>query len=38
MIGLLATLLESNNQLSVPVRITGDLRQPEVQVDVSRIF
>jgi hypothetical protein len=38
MLGLLATLLETNNQLSVPVRITGDLRQPEVQVDVSRIF
>jgi hypothetical protein len=38
MLGLLATLLETNNQLSVPVRITGDLRQPDVQVDVSRIF
>lgn len=38
MLGLLATLLESNNQLSVPLTISGDLRQPEVRVDVSRIF
>jgi hypothetical protein len=38
MLGFLATLLESNNQLSVPVTISGDLRQPDVRVDVNRIF
>lgn len=37
-VGLLVTIFETNNQLSVPVNITGDLRNPEVQVDVSRIF
>lgn len=37
-VGLLVTILETNNQLSVPINITGDVRNPEVQVDVSRIF
>lgn len=37
-IGLMVTILETNNQLSVPINITGDLRNPDVQVDVSRIF
>jgi hypothetical protein len=37
-VGLLVTIFETNNQLSVPINITGDLRNPEVQVDVSRIF
>ncbi|HEU4389035.1 MAG TPA: hypothetical protein VFV34_14640 [Blastocatellia bacterium] len=38
MLGLLTTLLETNNQLSVPININGDLRRPEVRVDVNRIF
>jgi hypothetical protein len=37
-IGMIATILENNNRVSVPVNITGDARNPQVQVDVSRIF
>lgn len=37
-IGLLVTILETNNRISVPINIVGDVRKPEVQVDVSRIF
>jgi hypothetical protein len=37
-VGMLVTIFETNNQLSVPINITGDLRNPDVQVDVSRIF
>jgi hypothetical protein len=37
-IGFIATILENNNRVSVPVNITGDARNPQVQVDVSRIF
>ena len=37
-VGLLVTIFETNNQLSVPIKIMGDLRNPDVQVDVSRIF
>ena len=37
-IGFVATILENNNRVSVPVNITGDARNPQVQVDVSRIF
>ena len=37
-VGMLVTIFETNNQLSVPVNITGDLRNPDVRVDVSRIF
>jgi uncharacterized protein involved in outer membrane biogenesis len=36
--GLFVTILESNNRVSVPINIIGDLRNPVVQVDVSRIF
>lgn len=36
--GLVATLLERNSQLSVPINVKGDVRQPEVRVDASRIF
>lgn len=36
--GLFVTILETNNRLSVPINIVGDVRNPEVQVDVSRIF
>lgn len=38
MLGLLVTILETNNQLSVPISIVGDVRHPDVQVDASRIF
>lgn len=37
-VGLLVTIFETNNRISVPVNITGDVRNPEVHVDVSRIF
>jgi uncharacterized protein involved in outer membrane biogenesis len=35
---LLVTILETNNRISVPINIIGDVRNPEVQVDVGRIF
>jgi uncharacterized protein involved in outer membrane biogenesis len=38
MLGIIATVLETNNQLSVPINIDGDVRNPRVYVDVSRIF
>ena len=38
LIGMIATILENNNRVSVPVNITGDARNPQIQVDVSRIF
>jgi hypothetical protein len=38
LIGMITTILENNNRVSVPVNITGDARNPQVQVDVSRIF
>jgi len=37
-LGLFVTILETNNRVSVPINISGDVRNPEVQVDVSRIF
>lgn len=37
-IGLFVTILETNNRVSVPVNIVGNVRNPEIQVDVSRIF
>lgn len=37
-VGMLVTIFETNNQLSVPINITGDVRKPDVRVDVSRIF
>lgn len=37
-IGLVVTILETNNRVSVPINVSGDVRNPEVQVDVSRIF
>lgn len=38
LLGLLVTVLESNNRISVPLNIKGDIRKPDIQVDVSRIF
>lgn len=38
LIGAAVSVLESNNRVPVPVNITGDVRNPQVQVDVSRIF
>jgi len=38
MLGILVTIFETNNQLSVPISIVGDVRKPQIQVDVSRIF
>lgn len=38
MVGVLVTILETNNRISVPIRISGDVRKPDIQVDVSRIF
>ena len=37
-LGLFVTILETNNRVSVPINVSGDVRNPEVQVDVSRIF
>src|SRR6266404_9927128 len=37
-LGLVVTIFETNNRVSVPINVSGDVRNPEVQVDVSRIF
>jgi len=37
-VGLFVSILETNNRVSVPINIIGDVRNPVVQVDVSRIF
>jgi hypothetical protein len=37
-LGLVVTILETDSRLSVPINVTGDVRNPEIQVDVSRIF
>jgi hypothetical protein len=36
--GVILTIFESNNRVSVPINISGDVRKPQIQVDVSRIF
>jgi hypothetical protein len=38
LIGAAISVLESNNRVSVPINITGDVRNPQIQVDVSRLF
>jgi len=38
MIGAAITILEQNNRVSLPIQVTGDLHNPQVQVDVFRIF
>ncbi|MFY9607896.1 MAG: hypothetical protein WAU45_04680 [Blastocatellia bacterium] len=38
MVGVLVTILETNDRVSVPISISGDVRKPKIQVDVSRIF
>lgn len=37
-LGLVVTILETNSRVSVPINVSGDVRNPKVQVDVSRIF
>lgn len=37
-LGLVVTILETDSRVSVPINVTGDVRNPEIQVDVSRIF
>ena len=37
-LGLVVTIFETNNRVSVPINVSGDVRNPKVQVDVSRIF
>ena len=37
-LGMLTTIFETNNRISVPVNIIGDVRHPQIQVDVTRIF
>jgi hypothetical protein len=37
-VGMLVTILETDRRISVPINISGDVRKPEIQVDVSRIF
>lgn len=38
MLGVLVTILETNHRVSVPISISGDVRKPQIRVDVSRIF
>lgn len=38
MLGIITTVFEVNNRISVPVNIDGDMRSPNIYVDVSRIF
>ncbi|HKP86815.1 MAG TPA: hypothetical protein VJZ26_11995, partial [Blastocatellia bacterium] len=38
LIGAAISVLESNNRVSVPINITGDVRNPQIQVDVTRLF
>jgi len=38
MMGVLVTIFESNQRVSVPISIRGDVRKPEIQVDVTRMF
>jgi hypothetical protein len=38
MMGIIATVFETDNRLSVPINIEGDVRKPTIRVDVSRIF
>lgn len=38
MLGIIATVLETDDRISVPVNIDGDMRNPRIYVDVSRIF
>jgi len=38
MLGIFATILEVNNRLSIPLIVRGDVRSPQITVDVSRIF
>lgn len=38
MLGIITTVFEVNNRISVPVSIDGDMRNPHIYVDVSRIF
>jgi len=37
-LGMLTTIFETNNRISVPINIIGDVRHPQIQVDVTRIF
>jgi hypothetical protein len=37
-LGMLTTIFETNNRLSVPLNINGDIRNPQVQIDITRIF
>jgi len=37
-LGLLVTILETQNRLSVPISIDGDVRNPQIKVDVSRLL
>ncbi|HKG20477.1 MAG TPA: AsmA family protein [Blastocatellia bacterium] len=36
--GVAISILGSNNRVAVPINITGEVRNPQVQVDVYRIF
>ncbi|HET9532592.1 MAG TPA: AsmA-like C-terminal region-containing protein [Blastocatellia bacterium] len=38
LIGMAVSILEVNNRVAVPVSVRGEVRNPEVQVDVTRIF
>jgi hypothetical protein len=36
--GAITSLLRRENQLTIPVSVTGDVRNPKIRVDVGRIF
>jgi hypothetical protein len=38
LIGAAVTVFETDNRVSVPVNILGEVRNPQVQVDVKRLF
>jgi uncharacterized protein involved in outer membrane biogenesis len=37
-LGIFTTIFETNNRISVPINIIGDVRHPQIRVDVSRMF
>ena len=36
--GAITSLLKRENRLTIPVSVTGDVRDPKVRVDVVRLF
>jgi hypothetical protein len=38
LIGIAVSIFQNNDRVSVPINITGDVRNPQIQVDVYRLF